>query len=121
MKKNPIISYFRESKEELEKTSWPTQKETIRYTIATIVVTVLCAVFFALLDAALGLGLLELINLTGATNTVPNIDINPVVESIETDDGTIEVIEGEEGSDSTDEDAEATDESSEEETNEDNE
>ena len=126
MKKNPIISYFRESKEELEKTSWPTQKETIRYTVATIAVTALMAVLFALLDAGLGLGLLELIKLSGSSDTVPNLDISPVVESIESDDGTIDAeildedgnvieLDGEGSDDSTDEEA------SDEESSEDNE
>lgn len=90
MKKNPIISYLRESKEELEKVSWPTRRDTIRYTLATVIMTAVMAVFLGALDLGFTTGLRELIDLSGATSTVPNdVQINPVVESVTTDDGAI--------------------------------
>lgn len=90
MKKNPIISYLRESKEELEKVSWPTRRDTIRYTTATIVMTAILAVLLGALDLGFTTGLRELIDLSGGSSTVPNdIQINPVVESVTTDEGAI--------------------------------
>ncbi len=58
------VSYFRESKEELEKVTWPTRQETIRYSILVVIVSVFMAFFFASLDWALNLGLEQLIRLT---------------------------------------------------------
>jgi preprotein translocase subunit SecE len=35
-----ILSYFKESKEELSKVVWPTRKQTIEMTVAVIVITI---------------------------------------------------------------------------------
>lgn len=101
MKKNPIISYLRESKVELEKVSWPTRRDTVRYTVATVVMTAVMAVLLGALDLGFTTGLRELIDLSGGSSTVPSdLQINPVVESVTTEDGaTLEVTPGtEEGS-----------------------
>lgn len=48
--KNPfarLSTYFRESMEESKKITWPTRKETTRYSILVIVITILVAGFFA--------------------------------------------------------------------------
>ncbi|NBS41185.1 preprotein translocase subunit SecE [bacterium] len=59
-----VVNYFRESKEELEKVTWPTRQATIRYSIIVVGVAVLMGAFFAGLDSALNLGLEKLIGLT---------------------------------------------------------
>lgn len=64
---NPVKSaatYLRESKEELEKVTWPTRKETVRYSVLVIAVSIVVGAFFAGLDWALNLGLGKLIGLT---------------------------------------------------------
>jgi preprotein translocase subunit SecE len=64
---NPLklaLNYFRESKEELEKVTWPTRQETIRYSILVVAISVIMGAFFAGLDWALNLGLEQLIGLT---------------------------------------------------------
>jgi preprotein translocase subunit SecE len=58
---NPLTRYLRGSKQELEKVTWPTRNEVIFYSIAVIVITVLAAVYFGLLDFILNLGVQSLI------------------------------------------------------------
>ena len=59
-----IVQYFRESKEELAKVTWPTRKATIRYSIIVVSTAVLMGAFFAGIDWSLNLGLEKLIGLT---------------------------------------------------------
>lgn len=58
---NPLTRYLRGSKQELEKVTWPTRKEVIFYSIAVIVITILAAVYFGLLDFVLNLGVESLL------------------------------------------------------------
>ena len=48
------IEYIKSSKAELEKVSWPSRQDTIRYSALVIVISVVVAVFFAVLDFSLG-------------------------------------------------------------------
>jgi preprotein translocase SecE subunit len=48
-----IVDYFKSSKAELEKVTWPSKQETIRYSTLVIGGSVALAVFFAVLDQAL--------------------------------------------------------------------
>ncbi|OGL93984.1 preprotein translocase subunit SecE [Candidatus Uhrbacteria bacterium RIFOXYB2_FULL_41_10] len=61
---NRLFKYLRESKQELEKVSWPTQEQTTRYAIIVIIFCLALAVYFGLLDWVLNLGLEQLIKLT---------------------------------------------------------
>lgn len=49
-----IVNYLRSSKAELQKVTWPSRKDTIRYSALVLSVSVLVAVFFAALDYGLG-------------------------------------------------------------------
>lgn len=60
----PVTSYLRESKEELEKVTWPSRKDTVRYSILVIAVSVAMGAFFAGLDWSLTYGLEKLIGIT---------------------------------------------------------
>lgn len=51
---NTVIDYFRSSKSEIEKVSWPSRQQTIRYSALVMGVSVLVAVFFASIDFGLG-------------------------------------------------------------------
>jgi preprotein translocase subunit SecE len=65
--KNPIswlISYFKESRSELQKVVWPTRQATARYVAVVVGVCVIVGAFFAGLDWALNLGLEKLIQLS---------------------------------------------------------
>jgi len=57
------INYLRESKEELAKVSWPTQRDNNKYTILVITLSVGLGVFFFVLDWIFSKGLAGLINL----------------------------------------------------------
>lgn len=56
--------YIRESKEELEKVTWPTRQQTLRYSLLVVAASVGMGLFFAALDASLNLGFEKLIGLT---------------------------------------------------------
>ncbi|MDO8617874.1 MAG: preprotein translocase subunit SecE [Candidatus Uhrbacteria bacterium] len=51
-----IVEYLKSSKAELEKVSWPSRQDTIRYSALVVVVSVVVAVFFAALDFGLSKG-----------------------------------------------------------------
>jgi preprotein translocase subunit SecE len=66
-KVNPIkwlASYINESKEEMKKVTWPSRKETMKYSMIVIVLSLLIAGFFGGLDWILNQGLEWLISLT---------------------------------------------------------
>ncbi len=88
---NPIVEYFRTAKEELEKVSWPSKEDTLRYGTLIIVGSVLAAVFFGALD----LGLERLVQATiGArgqtTASAPVTPEEPTTQPIEVTPGSIE-------------------------------
>jgi len=62
-----IFDYFRSSKNELTKVTWPSRQETIRYSTLVITISLGIAAFFGLLD----MGLSRLVNasLTNKTFT----------------------------------------------------
>lgn len=49
-KENKLVRYFYEAKEELEKVTWPSRKETIRSTLIVVGVSLGMAVFLGALD-----------------------------------------------------------------------
>ncbi len=58
-----VIKYFREAKQELEKVTWPNQKEVTRYSILCIVISVLAGAYFGVLDQILSYFVEVLVNL----------------------------------------------------------
>ena len=56
-----IVNYFKESKAELKKVSWPTRKETINHTSLVIGISLGVAIFFGLLDYVLTIGVEKII------------------------------------------------------------
>ena len=63
-KRFSLFRYLRESKEELQKVTWPSRKDTTRYSIFIIVISLAIAFFFGTFDWALNLGLQALIALS---------------------------------------------------------
>lgn len=56
MKKNPfsnIITYVRESREELRKVTWPSRDEVTSYTIVVVVACIVISIFLWLVDTGL--------------------------------------------------------------------
>lgn len=73
---NPVrklVSYFRSSAEELKKVSWPTRRDTVRYSALVIGVSLGIAVFFGALDA----GLTKLVDVLIARRAASSIQLPP--------------------------------------------
>lgn len=49
----PLLNYFSAAKAELQKVTWPTQKDVIRYSVMVIIVAVATAIFFSVIDFGL--------------------------------------------------------------------
>ncbi len=60
----PVIRYFREAREELQKVSWPTQKQALTYSAFVIGLSAVMAIYFGLLDWVLTRALEALIGIT---------------------------------------------------------
>jgi len=58
-----IIDYFKTSKEEIKKVTWPTREQLIRDTIIVLVVSGILTLFLGGLDYLLNIGLQELIKI----------------------------------------------------------
>ena len=46
-----LFNYFRDTRGELKHVSWPTQKQTIIYTVLVILLSLLTALYLGILDA----------------------------------------------------------------------
>ena len=58
---NKVINYIKESRDELKKVIWPSRKETIKYTLIVIGISLAVAIFLGLADFLLTLGLEKII------------------------------------------------------------
>lgn len=61
---NIAVKYLRESKEELQKVTWPSQKDTIRYSLIVAGLSIAFGVYFGVADWLLSLGMEALVKLT---------------------------------------------------------
>jgi preprotein translocase subunit SecE len=90
---NPLaktVDYFRSARAELEKVTWPSRQDVIRYTALVIGASVVLAAFFAALDFGLSTGVNELVKRrvpNPVQNTVPTA---PVVPDLQPFTGDIE-------------------------------
>jgi preprotein translocase subunit SecE len=60
----PLVKYLREAREELQKVTWPSQKEVIRYSLVVMAVCLFFGAYFGGLDFLLSKGLAALIELS---------------------------------------------------------
>lgn len=93
-----LITYLRASKTELEKVTWPSREETIRYSVLVTVVCVATAAFFAALDFGFRQGLDILVTTVRpdvASQQVEQQPQQPVVPDVEpaTPDGSVEAVD----------------------------
>ena len=58
-----LFQYFRDAKSKVGKVTWPSKKDTMKYSILVIAISVIIAAFFGGLDWVLNLGVQELITL----------------------------------------------------------
>lgn len=59
---NTLVTYFRESLEELRQVRWPTQQQAVRLTVIVIGFIIVSSLFFGIVD----LGFSEIIRITFA-------------------------------------------------------
>ncbi|MFA6447695.1 MAG: preprotein translocase subunit SecE [Patescibacteria group bacterium] len=87
-----IIDYFRSSKNELTKVSWPSKQDTIRYSTLVIGISVGVAVFFGVLD--MGLSRLVTASLANKQATAPvsaqTTPITPITQPVTTEQPKID-------------------------------
>lgn len=60
---NPLTNYFRNSKDELQKVTWPTRAQVVRDTIVVIAISIALGVFFAAVDYVLQNGFERLLQI----------------------------------------------------------
>lgn len=60
---NPISDYVKTSIQELKKVTWPTRQETAKHAFYVIVMSLVMAAFFGVVDYLLTLGVEKLISL----------------------------------------------------------
>lgn len=53
---NPLADYLRNSREELQKVTWPTRKDVVRDTLVVVAISVALGLFFAGADYVLQIG-----------------------------------------------------------------
>ncbi|PKL72659.1 preprotein translocase subunit SecE [Candidatus Kuenenbacteria bacterium HGW-Kuenenbacteria-1] len=58
---NKLIQYFKDSKIELKKVTWPTKQETINHTLIVIGISIAMAIFLGIIDYFLTIGIEKLL------------------------------------------------------------
>lgn len=56
-----ITQYFKETRQEMRKVVWPSKKETTNYTLGVIFISLGVALFFAVVDYLLTIGLEQIL------------------------------------------------------------
>lgn len=77
-----IVDYLRSAQAELKKVSWPSKKDTIRYSVLVIAISVIVAVFFAVLDTGLAAGVTKILSNRNAP-AIPTAPVVPDTSSIQ--------------------------------------
>lgn len=54
-KKNGIINFFKEVRKEMKKVKWPSKKDMVKYSFATICFIIFFAVFFYIIEVVIAL------------------------------------------------------------------
>jgi preprotein translocase subunit SecE len=60
-----LVTFFQEVKAELQKTTWPTQKEVRNTTIVVVVFVIVCAAYLFVVDLVLQSGMERLFRMFG--------------------------------------------------------
>ncbi len=60
-----ITDFFRETRREVSKVTWPTQRETIMTTVMIVVMALMAGVFFFVVDNMLGFAISKILGMRG--------------------------------------------------------
>jgi len=58
-----IVEFFRETRREIAKVTWPTQKETVMTTVLIVAMAIMAGIFFFFVDSALGFGISKILGM----------------------------------------------------------
>jgi preprotein translocase SecE subunit len=72
---NPIIQYFKETRSELNHVAWPTQNQTIVYTILVAAISLGVAAYLGALDYGFTTALTDVVNASGNANAQSAIQV----------------------------------------------
>lgn len=72
---NKLVTYLRDSFEELKKVTWPTRKQTINYSLAVVALSILVAVFIGGLDYGFSVGIEKLLTFGNTSTEAPAADV----------------------------------------------
>ena len=65
MARTPPLEFLRQARQEIGKVTWPTRKETTISTIMVLIMVIIMAVFFFLVDQVLSIGVRTILGLGG--------------------------------------------------------
>jgi len=90
---NGLIDYFKSSRTELTKVSWPSRQQTIRYSTLVVAISIGVAAFFGVMD----IGLSKLVNASLAYKTLQPTDIEqqsdqPIIPTLEQNSINFDVV-----------------------------
>jgi len=94
---NPIsslINYLRSARAELQKVTWPSRQDTLRYSLLVVAVSLIMAAFFAAIDFGLGkltTTLLAKRNVTATSSTQPVVPDLVPIEGIDANGNSVPV------------------------------
>jgi preprotein translocase subunit SecE len=63
MAQSKIIAFFQETRQEIAKVTWPTQRETVMTTIMIVAMAVIAGIFFLAVDSVLGFGIEKILGM----------------------------------------------------------
>jgi preprotein translocase SecE subunit len=78
---NPIIQYFKDTRSELNHVAWPTQQQTIVYTILVALISLGVAAYLGAFDLLFTTALTDLVNYSGNVSAQNAIQVSNVSTS----------------------------------------
>lgn len=67
---NPFVQYLKETRTELNHVAWPTQKQTVVYTVLVAAISIGIAVYLGFFDYVFHIALSDLLTLQSAASTI---------------------------------------------------
>lgn len=89
---NPITQYFKETRSELNHVAWPTQRQTIVFTILVAAISLAIAAYVGVLDYGFRAALFEVVDLSGNQNASNAIQVTQ--QPVSTSSGSSAAVTG---------------------------
>lgn len=88
---NPIIQYFKDTRGELNHVAWPTQQQTVVYTILVALISLGVAAYLGAFDFIFTTALTDAVNYSGNVNAQNAIQVSNISTSTATTSGSSNV------------------------------